>query len=190
MPAGRASRFRAAAGEAGPATKLVAQLHGKPLVRHVAEAALASRARPVIVVTGHADEAVRAALDGLDVSFVANPDYESGIASSLKRGCAAVPATCAATLVLLGDMPLVSAAVIDRLVDVFAAEPGIGAVAPTFDGKRGNPVLISRALFPQVAHLSGDVGAKPLLAGASVREVPLDDEAVAFDVDTPDALTR
>ena len=87
-------------------------------------------------------------------------------------------------------MPLVSAAVIDRLVDVFAAEPGIGAVAPTFDGKRGNPVLISRALFPQVAHLSGDVGAKPLLAGASVREVPLDDEAVAFDVDTPDALTR
>ena len=56
LAAGQASRFRAAAGESGPATKLVAQLEGKPLVRHVAEAALASRAAPVIVVTGHADD--------------------------------------------------------------------------------------------------------------------------------------
>ena len=89
-------------------------------------------------------------------------------------------------------MPLVSPAVIARLIEAFEAEPAARAVTPTFGGRRGNPVLISRALFPAVAQLAGDVGARPLLvaAGEAVRDVPFEDEAVAFDVDTPDALGR
>ena len=192
LAAGKASRFRAAAGEAGPPTKLVALLDGKPLVRHVAEAALASPATCTIVVTGHAGAEVRAALAGLPLTFIDNPDFATGLASSLRRGIAAVPDDCAGALILLGDMPLVSPAVIARLIEAFEAEPAARAVTPTFGGRRGNPVLISRALFPAVAQLAGDVGARPLLvaAGEAVRDVPFEDEAVAFDVDTPDALGR
>ena len=192
LAAGQASRFRAAAGEAGPATKLVAQMDGKPLVRHVAEAALSSNARPVIVVTGHADEAVRAALDSLPLTFVHNEAYATGLASSLQRGLASVPTDCAGALVLLGDMPLVSPEIIGRLIAAFADTTSTKAVAPVRDGQRGNPVLLSRALFPAVAALSGDVGARALLAAAQgeIVEVPVESRAVTFDVDTPDALAR
>ena len=192
LAAGQASRFRAAAGETGPATKLVAQLEGKPLVRHVAEAALASRAAPVIVVTGHAEDVVRAALEGLPVTFTHNDAYATGLASSLQQGLSCVPLDCDGALVLLGDMPLISPEIIEHLIDAFERNPTTKAVAPVREGQRGNPVLLSRALFPAVAALSGDVGARALLAAAQgeIVEVAVASRAVTFDVDTPDALTR
>ena len=192
LAAGQASRFRAAAGEAGPATKLVALLDGRPLVRQVAEAALASRAQPVIVVTGHAETAVREALDRLPLAFTNNADYATGIASSIQRGLAEVPPDCDGALVMLGDMPLVSADIIDELISAFERNPEAKAVAPVRDGMRGNPVLLARALFPAVAALQGDVGARALLAAAKrdVVEVPVDSRAVSFDVDTPEALSE
>ena len=192
LAAGQASRFRAAAGEAGPTTKLVAQLDGKPLVRHVAEAALASRAAPIIVVTGHAEEAVRAALAGLPLTFTQNDAYASGLASSLQQGLSCVPSDCEGALVLLGDMPLISPQIIEQLIAAFERNPSTKAVAPVREGQRGNPVLLSRALFPAVAALSGDVGARALLAAAQgeIIEVAVASRAVTFDVDTPDALTR
>ncbi len=113
-----------------------------------AEAALASRARPVVVVTGHAREAVEAALAGLPVLFVDNAEFATGVASSLKAGVAALPGEVAGALVLLGDMPAVEAATLDRLIDAFAARPLALAAAPVHAGRRGNPVLLSRALLP------------------------------------------
>ncbi len=192
LAAGQASRFRAAAGEAGPATKLVARLDGKPLVRHVAEAALASRAAPVIVVTGHAEEVVRAALEGLPLTFTHNGAYASGLASSLQQGLSSAPSDCEGALVMLGDMPLVSPEIIEQLIEAFERNPSTKAVAPVREGQRGNPVLLSRALFPAVAALSGDVGARALLAAAQgeILEVAVASRAVTFDVDTPDALTQ
>ena len=192
LAAGQASRFRAAAGEGGPATKLVAQLDGKPLVRHVAEAVLASRAAPIIVVTGHAEDVVRAALEGLPLTFTHNDAFASGLASSLQRGLSSVPPDCDGALVLLGDMPLVSPEIIAQLIDAFERNPSAKAVAPVRDGQRGNPVLLSRAVFPAVAALSGDVGARALLAAAQgeIVEVAVASRAVTFDVDTPDALSR
>ena len=103
LAAGRSLRFRAEGGR--EISKLVASLDGKPLVRHVAEAALASRARPVVVVTGHAQEVVEAALAGLPVVFANNAGFAAGLASSLKVGVAALPSGVAGALVLLGDMP-------------------------------------------------------------------------------------
>src|SRR5262245_7699568 len=97
LAAGRSSRM-------GPQNKLIADIAGKPMVRRVAETALASAARPVLVVTGHMAAEVGAALSGLDVTPVANPDYATGLASSLKAGIRAVPAGCDGALVLLGDM--------------------------------------------------------------------------------------
>ncbi len=115
LAAGLSSRFGAGPEE----TKLVVPLWGKPLVRNVAEAALASRARPIIVVTGHAAAQVEAALKNRDLSFISNPDYRTGLASSLKAGIAALPETAAGALILLADMPCVSVSLIDRLIQAF-----------------------------------------------------------------------
>jgi molybdenum cofactor cytidylyltransferase len=188
LAAGMATRFRAA--DPASASKVLAQLDGKPLLRHAVDAALASHARPVIVVTGHAQADVETALAGLDVTFAHNSDYASGIASSVKRGLVAVPRECDGLVVLLADMPKVSAGIIDRLIAALAAQPQALAVVPTFNGQRANPVVIARAAFPLLARIDGDQGARKVLqaAGDKVIELPIDDEAITADIDTPDAL--
>jgi molybdenum cofactor cytidylyltransferase len=92
-------------------------------------------------------------------------------------------------VVLLADMPLVTARHIDRLIEAFTAAPSAGAVVPVLDGERGNPVVLARTLFAAIARLSGDEGARRLLRdGVQVVEVAIDDAAIAADVDTPEAL--
>jgi molybdenum cofactor cytidylyltransferase len=183
LAAGRSTRM-------GGSNKLLAEVGGKPLARIAAEQALASRARPVIVVTGHQRERVEAALAGLDVRFVHNPDYAEGISTSVKAGIAAVPANADGAIVCLGDMPEVDAKLIDRLLAAFDPEKGALVVVPVMDGKRGNPVVWSRRFFPELAALGGDVGARHLIASypEAVAEVPVAGRAALFDVDTPDAL--
>ena len=187
LAAGRGARFSAAGGE-GP--KLLAQWRGKPLVRHVAEAALASAARPVIVVTGHARAEVEAALAGFALTFVHNGAFTEGLAGSLALGLGALPAQAESAVILLADMPLVSAALIDGLTAALAAKPGALASAPVRNGARGNPVVLGRALFAQAAALTGDQGARRLIdaLGGALAEVPVADDAAAMDVDTPAAL--
>ena len=104
----------------GAANKLLADVGGTPMVRRVTQAALASTARPVLVVTGHQAAEVSAALAGLDVTLVANPDYATGLASSLKAGIRALPAGCDGALILLGDMPRIAPGHLDTLIAAFA----------------------------------------------------------------------
>ena len=185
LAAGRSTRM-------GAANKLLADVGGKAMVRRVVEAALASVAAPVLVVTGHQAEDVRVALVGLEAAFVHNPDYALGLSSSLKVGIAAVPEAADGALVLLGDMPQVTAAHLDLLMAAFADHRGEAIVVPTHAGKRGNPVLWPRACFAQMLRLEGDAGAKRLLATHSdrVREVDLGTDAIFADVDTPEALAE
>jgi molybdenum cofactor cytidylyltransferase len=189
LAAGRSSRFHAAGG--AEETKLVATFDGKPVVRHVVEAALASRARPVIVVVGHARGAVELALAGLPATIVFNPDYATGVASSLRAGLTAALTDVGGALILLGDMPRVEAPLIDALIDAFEARPNAQAVAPVHGGRRGNPVLLSRTLFERAGAIEGDEGARPLLAAlpeGDVVEIAASNSGVAFDVDTPSDL--
>lgn len=183
LAAGRSSRM-------GGPNKLLAEIGGRPLVRIVAEAALASRARPVIVVTGHQRERVEAALAGLDVVLVHNPAYADGLSASAKAGIAAVPPAADGAIVCLGDMPQVEARLIDRLLAAFDPERGALVAVPTIGGKRGNPVVWSRRFFSDLSTLTGDVGARGLIASypEAVVEVATTDEAALTDVDTPDAL--
>lgn len=179
LAAGRGARF------SENKNKLLAPLDGKPLLRHVAEAALASRASRVTVVTGHKRDQIAAALAGLSVSYAHNPDFENGLASSLRVGLAAVVEMDGA-LVLLGDMPGVAAPLLDSLIMAFGAAPDCAAVVPVCRGQWGNPVLLARALFPKLARLQGDEGARRLLrSSAGVVELPLDDPSILADVDTP-----
>ena len=144
----------------------------------------------MIVVTGHQRERVEAALSGLDVVKVHNPDFADGLSTSLRAGIAAVPAKADGAIVCLGDMPQVDAELIDRLLSAFDPEKGALVVVPTVDGKRGNPVVWSRRFFPELAALDGDTGARRLVAGypEAVAEVPLTGNAAFVDVDTPDTL--
>lgn len=183
LAAGRSSRM-------GGSNKLLAEIGGRTLVRIAVEEALASRARPVIVVTGHQRERVEAALTGLDVVLVHNPAYADGLSTSLKTGIAAAPPSADGAIVCLGDMPQVDARLIDSLLSAFDPEQGALIVVPTTAGKRGNPVVWSRRFFADLAALTGDVGARGLIATypEAVVEVAVADAAAFTDIDTPDAL--
>ena len=189
LAAGQSSRFRAAGGP--DLTKLVAKLEGKPIVRRVVEAALATKARPVVVVTGYARDSVEAALADLDVGVAFNPQFASGLASSLKAGLAATPSDAAGALVLLGDMPWIEPRLADALIDAFLAREGALAAVPLREGRRGNPVLLGRGLFEAALRLEGDEGARRLIGAlepGELIEVETPDTGVTFDVDTPEDL--
>ncbi|MFG1344634.1 molybdopterin-binding/glycosyltransferase family 2 protein [Xanthobacter autotrophicus DSM 431] len=186
LAAGRSSRM----GQGG--NKLLAEVGGVPVIRRVAEAALASKAAPVIVVTGHEHERVDAALAGLGVRLVHNPDYASGMASSLRAGIIAVPETSAGALVVLGDMPLVAPQLLDRLIDAYAPAQGRLISVPVAGEARGHPVLWSRRYFGDLCALEGDVGARHILAANTevVAEVRVSGEEAFLDVDTPHLLAE
>ena len=185
LAAGRSTRM-------GPANKLLQDIDGRPMVARVVDAALASTARPVVVVTGHQAEAVQAALAGRDVTFVHNPDYATGLASSLRHGLSALPADCDGALVALGDMPRLTAGHLEQLISAFSPVEGRAIIVPTWGGKRGNPVLWAARFFPEMKAVAGDVGARHLIGEHAdlVREVESPDDAVLLDVDTPDILAR
>jgi molybdenum cofactor cytidylyltransferase len=179
LAAGRASRMGA--------NKLLAELDGVAIVRRTVAAALASRARPVVVVTGHEAAAVREALADLDVTFAHNPSYAEGMSTSLRAGLAAIGPASAA-LVCLGDMPRLLPHHLDAVIAAHKDDETI--VVPTFDHKRGNPVLWPRRYFAEMAALTGDVGARALIDryADQVAFLPTDDPAILVDVDTPAAL--
>jgi molybdenum cofactor cytidylyltransferase len=151
---------------------------------------LSSAARPVLVVTGHHGDEIRAALAGRPVTFVTADDYASGLSASLRAGVAALPDQARAAVVCLGDMPLVTGRVVDRLIEAWDPDEGRSIVVPTCKGRRGNPVLWDRALFPAILGLTGDAGARGLLAihAELVGEVELNDDAVLRDFDTVESL--
>lgn len=189
LAAGRSSRM-------GLQNKLLAPIEGVPMVARTANAALASGVDTIIAVTGHEKEAVEAALAahlpaGNKLRLTHNPDYREGLSASLKAGIAAAEKEGAdALLILLGDMPDVSASVIDRLIAAYDPEEGRLICIPTFQGKRGNPVLWDARFFEEMQSLRGDIGAKPLIAQyeEAVCEVPVPEDTIHRDLDTPEAL--
>jgi len=184
LAAGKSTRM-------GGPNKLLARFAGAPLVRRIAENALASAADPVVVVTGHRADDIAKALDGLDVEIVRNPDFADGLATSLKAGLSAVPESASGALVLLADMPGITGEIMDRLIAAFRAKSAPAIVLPTVAGKRGNPVLWSRAFFPELMAVTADTGARHIIARheEAVERVEIG-EAAGLDVDTPEALAE
>jgi molybdenum cofactor cytidylyltransferase len=185
LAAGRSTRF-------GEDNKLLEEIDGEPMVARVAALALASRARPVIVITGFEAERVGAALDGFDIRLVPNPDYAQGMSTSLSAGLRALPAESDGVLILLGDMPRVEPYVLDALLAAFAANGAESICVPVHDGRRGNPVLWGGAYFAEMMQLSGDRGAKQLmrLHPGKVVEVEVGTNSIFKDVDLAADLDR
>jgi molybdenum cofactor cytidylyltransferase len=169
---------------------LVTDPAGKPMIARTVDNILSSNARPILVVTGHMEDQMKAALGGRPVRYVHAPDYAQGLAESLKTGIAAVPPECVGAIVCLGDMPLVTGRMIDRLLAMFDPEEGRSIVLPTFRGKQGNPMIWDRRYFPEILGISGDSGARFLVGkhAEQVAEVEIGDDAVLRDFDTPESL--
>jgi molybdenum cofactor cytidylyltransferase len=185
LAAGKASRM----GEGG-SHKLLAEFDGVPLVRRSASTALASGASDIIAVTGHRQDEIGKALDGLAVEQVFNPDYASGMASSLVAGVGTRAAQKAdGVLVMLADMPGVASDDLKVLMAAFREASGQTIVRAVSGGKRGNPVILPRSVLNAVMRLEGDVGARHIIetSGLPVIDVEIG-EAAHLDVDTPEAV--
>jgi molybdenum cofactor cytidylyltransferase len=169
---------------------LIPDKTGKPMIARVVDNVLSSKARPILVVTGHQAENLESALGGRPVRYVHAADYAEGLAASLKAGIAAVPPDCAAAIVCLGDMPLVTGRMIDRLLSAYDPDEGRLIVLPTFHGKQGNPMLWDRRFFPEILQIGGDSGARFLVGKhmEAVSEVEMADDAVLRDFDTAESL--
>jgi molybdenum cofactor cytidylyltransferase len=178
LAAGRGSRF----GDESP--KTLARLGRRPLVAHAVTSAKASGLRPVVVVVG-CQAADVAAAAGRDVEVIENPYWEEGMSTSLRAGLAAVLAdrTVTAMTVALADQPRIGAEAYRRLV--LAHADGAELAVATYGGKRGHPVLIGRNYFEEAMRMTGDQGARTLLAKPEVVEVPCDGTGEATDIDTP-----
>lgn len=173
--------------------KLLACWHGRPLVAIAADSALNAPAAPVIVVLGHEAPRIADALATRPVTCVVNPDYASGMASSIRVGLAALPAPVDAAVLLLADMPAIGAGHVARLIAAFCDEGERHDIfVPVFHGRRGNPVLWSARLFPALATLTGDRGGRALFERYADRIAPVEmaDDAVLIDLDSDEAWAR
>jgi molybdenum cofactor cytidylyltransferase len=164
---------------------------GQPLVAVAAEQALAAGLAPLLVVVGAAADDVTTALGGLPVQSVPCAEYASGQSASLRAGIAALGAEVAAVVVLLADQPFVTAAIVEALVTEWRAS-GAAIVAPVYRGVRGNPVLFDRAVWGELLAVTGDKGAREVIAADAgrVRTVAFDDDRPLADIDTPAEYER
>ena len=182
LAAGRSTRMGA--------QKLLLPLGGRSVLRHVIDHARGSRCDAIVVVVGEAAERVAAEARGPGVRIVVNERYREGMGTSLATGISALAPDCEAAVVLLGDQPRLTAAMIDALIDAHH-RTGKPIVASRYGDVTGAPTLIGGALFADAARLSGDAGGRVLIERfpARVAEVPLPAWA-AMDVDTPEEFAR
>jgi molybdenum cofactor cytidylyltransferase len=165
-------------------SKLLLDLHGKPVIRWAVER-IARRVDEVLVVVPRDDAPIRAALPGLRVSYVTNPRPEEGQATSIAAGVAALSRDCRACVVVLGDQPHVPEAAVTAVIATFE-RTGKPIVAPVYRGVRGHPVLFAAETFRELVRLTGDTGARDLVARDPGRVALVDVDAdVPADVDTP-----
>ncbi|MEH6581860.1 MAG: molybdopterin-binding/glycosyltransferase family 2 protein [Halioglobus sp.] len=174
----------------GEQHKLQATVDDVPMIQRVVDAALQAEIVSTTVITGNRALELEQLLKGRDISLVHNPDYREGIASSLKRGLASLPSDIDGVMILLADMPFITATHINELLAEFNPANERDIVAPIREGRLGNPVTWSTRYIPTMMQLSGDRGARSLLEeyAANVWEVPMGDDAIFMDVDTPAAL--
>ena len=167
--------------------KLLENVQGLPMIERVVQSALLSRAAYVLVVTGYDARFIEQRLANYDVKIVRNPDYSSGVLSSVRLGLSVLPPDVAGAVVLPADMPGFTSAYIDRLIDCFDAKAKRKPVCmPVYDGVRHNPVLWPRDLFKTVKIIPEDAHWMPPLIEHSdyIVEMPVEDDLPLSDINT------
>ena len=198
LAAGSSSRM------GGGRHKLLLPLHNRPVLAHVLDAVLASQARPVILLLGHQAEQVRAHIASFathpDLHIIENTDYLQGMSTSLRLGIQTLQINSYtkspdkevdSVLVLLGDQPLILAQDINTLIATYRIA-GKKIIAPTYEGKRGNPILFDASLFPELLEITGDEGGRSVLERHrdEIATVAMGNPLANIDVDTWEAYQR
>lgn len=183
LAAGRSLRF----GQ----TKQLLRFNKKTMLETVVDRCLDSEVDEVVLVLGHKAEEILGKSEFGAARVVLNKDYDKGLSSSLKVGVGAVDPQSEAVIIVLGDQPQFETETINKLVQKFA-DAGGPIVAPYFERRRGNPILIDRSLFPELKKLRGDAGAKGLIDRMvdKVVKVQVGDMGVLLDIDTEDDYRR
>lgn len=177
----------------GSGNKLLADIAGRPMIARTTAAFVQSRVGAVVVVTGADREAIERALAGLPIRLVHNPGHLAGMGGSIAAGVAAAGAACAGVMICPGDMPALSARLVDRVIDAFEAAGEKRIVHPRLpDGRQGHPVLWPCRFLSRLERLAGEEGAKGLLRelAGEVTSVPVEDADAGLDIDTSEDLER
>jgi molybdenum cofactor cytidylyltransferase len=199
LAAGSSSRM------SGGQHKLLLPLGGRPVLLHVLETALASQARPIILVLGHRANEIRSHvtthIKQHDISIIENPNYLQGMSTSLRMGLQALTNIRdnthqsldlpTSTVVLLGDQPLMTASIIDRLIATRETS-GKAIIVPLYHGKRGNPVLFAANLFPELMEVTGDEGGRSVIMRhpQDIATVEVSEATASSDIDTWEAYQQ
>jgi molybdenum cofactor cytidylyltransferase len=183
LAAGSSTRF------AGETAKQLTVIEGATMARRIAQAAQASKASEVIVVTGHQQARVAAEVKGLATHIVYNRRFQQGLSTSVKTGLWAVSDRSSAVLFIPCDQPHLDTATLDLLLEAYRRGRG-SILVPSYRGRRGAPVLFDRKSFAELAAVSGDEGGRQILLRhpSEVVEVELPDEAPLLDFDTVEEL--
>jgi molybdenum cofactor cytidylyltransferase len=184
LAAGQSARF-------GKTDKLLAEVDGRPLIRHAVDEALASRSRDVHVIVQPDSTLLDKALAGLPVTLCINRDFASGIGSSIAVGIRSLAQDVTGVLILPADMPWMRADVLDALITAFECAGGSLVTLPvTADGEQRNPVLWPKSYFMDLCGLHADHGAKHLIPKdpRKLQKIVILDESGFQDVDTPEDL--
>ena len=173
----------------GASHKLRSTFDGVPLLRRTCATVLEAGFSKALAVLGFEQASLAAQLASLPVQTVHNPRFAEGLSTSLQAGVQALDPDADGVLVMLADMPGLTAANIIKLTDAFKRAGGSAVVRATDNGKRGNPVILPRVVFPEIFKLRGDVGAKPIVEGFEGRVIDVEIGAAAsLDVDTEAAI--
>jgi molybdenum cofactor cytidylyltransferase len=171
--------------------KLLLPFGGKTVITHIVEQILASSVDRVFVVVGHQKELVSRKLSSLPVRIVHNPDYKTGMLSSIRCGLSALPEQCQSILVALGDQPSITTTLINQMIRFFA-ETKKSILVPLYNNKRGHPILFSISYRQEILSSFDNIGLRGLLQvhDGDVFEMPVEDPSVLSDMDYPEDFRR
>ncbi len=155
----------------------------RSLLRYAAEIAVESNAGETFVVLGFEFERMKAELRGLEVKVVQNPDWQEGIASSIRVAISSLPSSFEVAMLLLCDQPLITTEILDELIRT-REKSGQPIVACRYEDTLGVPALFHRSAFPELASLKGDRGAKHLIESFGDRVALLPFPGGSVDIDT------
>ena len=171
--------------------KLLLPFNGKTIIAHIIDQLLASTVGDIHVVVGHQAEQISAELSGQSVSIVKNPNYKSGMLSSVRCGLQNLPEKCQAVMVVLGDQPSITTKLIDQILQTFAVTEK-NVLVPLYKGKRGHPILLSVQYRDEILTNYDNVGLRGVLHRhpEDIHELVVSDASILSDMDYPEDYRR
>ena len=166
--------------------KLLLPFGKSTIISHIVNQLIKSKVTKTYVVVGHRSEQVIEELSGKPITIVQNPEYQSGMLSSVRAGIRSLPQECDAVLIALGDQPSITTNLIDEMVRYFSVTDK-KIIVPKYNGKRGHPILLSTIFKNEILTNFDDIGLRGILRAYNndVYEMNVTDCSVISDMDYP-----